>query len=476
MVRATFAAQSLSALLLLGTTAVLSSCYTQLAGSGDRYGYTGHYREPVVVHSDTIRKPVQQAAAQEAPKPVAKVETKPQVTYDTVMKGDTMFIEERTREAYTSNETQPVNSAETIINNYYGGYEPYDDYWWHVHRPRVIIALTFGYPYSYWYPRHYWHSYYSPWYDYGYYPSWWYGPSYAYYDPWYGPGFYPPLYDAYYPYGGYYGGYRGRHGYGYGHGGYDDGYAGRNTGRVPHYGRFSTGEKHGLVISGNNTAPGTSIKGQSNDGLRLQGVTTAPQGVMQGQATARDVPVHTTVPDGNGNLRAAEPARRTVIIERNPEALQSGAEVDVRNDRNDISPGAQTTAQGGGQPATQSSVPQKRVIVIRRSQGLSGDPSGTVQNGNPNVSSGAAQSPRRTSNNVPSSTGNEARSETRAPAQTETRAPEVRAPESNRTEARTNGSGETRGSGEGRTNERSGEGSGERSGSSGSNDGHRRSR
>src|SRR5947209_5396860 len=129
------AAVSFSALLLLVSTSVLTGCYTQLKDTGDRYGYTGRYHEPHVVYSDTIqRAPAQAAPRQEAPKTIAKSE----VTYDTVMKGDTMFIEERTRESYTQTQAQPINTAETVINNYYGGYEPYDDFWWHTSRPRVV--------------------------------------------------------------------------------------------------------------------------------------------------------------------------------------------------------------------------------------------------------------------------------------------------------------------------------------------------
>jgi hypothetical protein len=354
-------AHNFSALLLLASTFALTGCYTQLKGTGDRYGYTGRYHEPRLVHTDTVRQapPVQQAAPQqEAPKTIAKSE----VTYDTVMKGDTMFINERTRADYTQTQTQPVNTAETIINNYYGGYEPYDDYWWHAGRPRVVVAVTFGYPYSYWYPHHYWHSYYSPWYDYGYYPSWWYGPSYAYYDPWYDPwygyGFYPPLYDAYSPYYGY-GGYYGRH-HGYDRNGYGGGYyGGVRTGRVPNYGRFNTGEKHGLVVAGNGNTP-------ANSAPRLASptyvVTSNPQVINQGQVVARDVPVHNTVPDRDGTVRIAEPTG--AVVERN--GAQAAGESNARTVRTDVSQSTQAPSNPNVISTTQVSTPDRHIVVVRR--------------------------------------------------------------------------------------------------------------
>src|SRR5437764_7873517 len=103
-----------SAALLIFTVTIFTGCYTQLASDkGDYYGYTGAYHAPhraQPVRSDTvIAKPAPKASA---------------MTYDTIMHGDTMFIEERMTDHPPKASVDPSKmtidgGGETVINNYY---------------------------------------------------------------------------------------------------------------------------------------------------------------------------------------------------------------------------------------------------------------------------------------------------------------------------------------------------------------------
>ncbi len=123
-------ANALGILLFITSSSLLIGCYTQFSGNqGDYYGYTGHvHKAPRPVHSDTIvERPAQ------AP-PASQMTAK----YDTVVKGDTIFIDEHPKAQLAP---AAEDGSTTIINNYYDdswNYPSYWDYYWHPHHHAVI--------------------------------------------------------------------------------------------------------------------------------------------------------------------------------------------------------------------------------------------------------------------------------------------------------------------------------------------------
>ena len=279
-------------LLFLAVSVTLTGCYTQLASNkGDNYGYTGRVHRAQPVRTDTINVQQHTSIAQ----------SEPQMVYDTIMKGDTMFIEEHERPAATEQYT----SGETVVNNYYDGYgnSPYDYGWFP--RPRSAFSITIGYPYGCW-PIHSW---YSPWYsyypDYGYPYDWGYGY----------PGYYPPIYDAYYGYGGFYRHspyYSGYYGGGYG---YNDHHGiltpVRRVGRTPGGDRgpgvtniaAMTGRPNMITVRRPMTN-GVSNLGQS--GMRLaEGTRTSGESAPR-ESADRNAPVHVVSPGSGEQVTHAQ--------------------------------------------------------------------------------------------------------------------------------------------------------------------------
>lgn len=361
-----------ASILFLATSTTLGAvlfggCYTQVASTGDNYGYSHH--EPVLVRSDTVnihRAPP--ATTQAAPAP--KREVASSVEYDTVIHGDTVFIDERPRTGYTQSTTEPNSStntaAETIVNNYYGGY-PDDYYWWHPRRhAEVEIVIGSGWP---WWGYHSW---YSPWYDYGYYPSWyggpwWYDRPYAY--GWYYPGFYPPLYDCYSPYYGYSPYNNGYYGYGgYGRYGRYPGFYGAPGRRIEH-GRIRAGEHRpgqdmasgGTLVNSMPPAKGQVGNKVADANTRVnqgtpRAVDASPRVNDVAVVTDRNTPVHSVAPDANGGMQARGVSTQPIVIHRTIDANGN-----ARVSAPDVTMSGASMSRG-----TAGGVAGSRVVIHRR--------------------------------------------------------------------------------------------------------------
>src|SRR4051812_27717051 len=112
---------------LLLTSLSLTGCYTQLAGRGDGWGYTGERHEEVVRQERVVTDTV-------------VVEHHPAVAAAEV-KNDTVYVDDdRTRSDYTY-------PHETIVNNYYYNDPiPADYYWYPRYHRQAEIAIYFGSP------------------------------------------------------------------------------------------------------------------------------------------------------------------------------------------------------------------------------------------------------------------------------------------------------------------------------------------
>ncbi len=375
-------------LLLLGS--IFTGCYTHLATGGG--GYYTYYPRPV--YSDTMRG---NAAL-----------SKPLVTYDTTMHGDTMFIDEHQAAASPQADglaegIAPNENAGTIVNNYYGSGYGSASYWDSYWGPSWGFSVGVGWPY--------YQSWYSPWWPYYYTPN--------YYSDWYSPygyfGAYPPLYDAYspfYSYGYYRPHYYGGFGYHHFHNGfYGGGYAYSNIqpGRVG--GELRAGQASGRVttpggIIANSTPPSTGIA-RSNfaeDNALKSNVAQSQAADVLRSAEDRNAPVHVLSPDaasvrttaaqseplGNSTAPASNVNGRAVAASALASTSSNSHPIVVRRMDN-------------GQTVTTMSRAGRQMVVVRRSAGYSGSSAyrgySPSYRGNGSSSRGYAPSTRSGGNN-----------------------------------------------------------------------------